>query len=133
MSGEQVKQKLIQGGVKISDLHTLLETSPQNVSRGLSVADVKTGFLEKLCSVLNVDMSFFYEGTEYLPTSSPPTGTQMVPKFLYDELKQEQKDEKERMQNEIYEYRDTINDLKNQIKLMQAGLTIPEIAQKEVV
>ncbi len=122
MSGEQVKQKLIQGGVKVSELHTLLKTSPQNLSRGLNVADVKTGFIEKLCSVLNIDMSFFYGGTTFLPFSNIPNEQQQVPKFLYDD-----------MQAKLLESVRENEHLRNQIALMEKGMTVSEIAQKEAV
>lgn len=91
MSGEEIKNKLKQGGIstKVTDLATKLNTTPQNISRAFSVADVKTGFLEKLCSTLNIDMTFFYGNSEYLPLSKYNDNSQNVPKFLYDEMKEE--------------------------------------------
>lgn len=121
MSGEELKIKLQEGGHQITEIAEKLNLSQPNVSRYLAVADVKSGFLEKLCIALKRDMTFFYGGTEYLPEVNTVDNNQTVPKYLYEELKKE-----------IYEYRDTIKDLQHQISLMQKGLTIPEIAQKEV-
>lgn len=41
---------------------------------------------------------------------------------MYDELKKE-----------AYAYRDQINELQNQIRLMQQGMTLGDIAKKEAV
>ena len=41
---------------------------------------------------------------------------------MYDELKEE-----------AYAYRDQINELQNQIRLMQQGMTLGDIAKKEAV
>lgn len=89
MTGEQIKNILLQNGIKIAELHRLLDTSPQNMNRALNVADVKSGFIEKLCDTLNVDMSVFYGGTKYLPAVKISNDPQVVQKYLYDEIRQE--------------------------------------------
>ena len=66
-------------------------------------------------------MSFFYGGTTYLPFSNIPTEQQQVPRFLYDD-----------MQAKLLESVRENEQLKNQISLMQQGMTIPEIAEREV-
>ena len=121
MSGKEIRKKLVNEGFSITQLSALLGTSQQNLSVKLSKEAVKTDLLESLCDVLNKDLFFFYGGTKYLPAANS-VNSEMVPKYLYDELKEE-----------IYNYRDTIKDLQHQIKLMQKGYTIQEIAKKEVV
>lgn len=119
MSGEELRNKLTSNGYRITELAALLNLSQPNFSRYLGVNDVKTGFIEKLCDKLDKDLSFIYGGTKYLP-SIQHIDEDVVPKKLYEELKEE-----------IYQYRDTIKDLKHQIALMQQGITIPEIAQRK--
>ena len=113
MSGKELKQMLNNTGIKVSELASLMNTSQQNLSLKLNAADVKTGLIEDLCVVLNKDLTFFYGGTKYLPiqnNTDKDYTSQYVPKFLYDELRQE-----------VYEYRDTIRDLQNQIDVLQNG------------
>lgn len=61
--------------LQFKDLAAELEMSQQNFSKALKVSDVKTGFLEKLCDVLNVSMGFFYKGTKYASTSVQVTAS----------------------------------------------------------
>lgn len=138
MSGKELKKILEEGGYNITKVAELMGLVRQKLSQTLNkTSDVKTGTLEKMCQVLNIDMSFFYGGTEFLPNyiaknkieDNTNKDNRPIPKFMYDELKEEIKSEREKMQQEIYEYRDTIIKLENQISLMQRGYTIPEIAQ----
>lgn len=121
MSGEEVRKKLANEGYSITRLAALLGTSQQNLSVKLSKDSVKTDLLENLCDVLNKDLNFFYGGTKYLTTTNSSTEQQQVPRYLYEDLK-----------NELIEAIRENEQLKNQISLMQQGLTIPEVAQKEV-
>ena len=61
MSGEELKQKLKDAGYTQAEIARRLEVVPQSVIQTLEAKDIKTGFLEDLCRVLNVDMSFFYK------------------------------------------------------------------------
>lgn len=121
MSGEELKIKLSNEGYTITRLAELLGESQPNISAKLSRDSVKTDFLEKLCDVLNKDMSFFYGGTKFLVINKSSSEQQQVPRYLYEDLKKE-----------LIEAIRENEQLKNQISLMQQGLTIPEIAQKEV-
>lgn len=69
MTGDELKYILAHTRLQFKDLAAELEMSQQNFSKALKVSDVKTGFLEKLCDVLNVSMDFFYKGTKYAPVS----------------------------------------------------------------
>lgn len=74
MTGEQLKERLIRSGYQLKDVAELLEMSQQNFSKGLKVADVKTGLVEKICQVLNKKIDFFYVDTEFAPVVNSLTG-----------------------------------------------------------
>ena len=75
MTGEELKYILAHTRLQFKDLAAELEMSQQNFSKALKVSDIKTGFLEKLCDVLNVSMDFFYKGTKYASTSVQVTAS----------------------------------------------------------
>lgn len=60
MDGKQLKAKLQTTGRSMVDISTALGMSAQALNSYFQVSDIKTGILEKLCIVLNVDMGFFY-------------------------------------------------------------------------
>lgn len=60
MTGIQLKSILYKTGLTQIELAEKMGMSQQNFNKSLMVKDIKTGFLEKLCEVLNVKMSFFY-------------------------------------------------------------------------
>ena len=69
MTGDELKYILSHTRLQFKDLAAELDMSQQNFSKALKVSDIKTGFLEKLCDVLDVSMDFFYKGTKYAPTA----------------------------------------------------------------
>lgn len=75
MTGDELKYILAHTRLQFKDLASELEMSQQNFSKALKVSDVKTGFLEKLCDVLDVSMDFFYNGTKYAPKSVQVTAS----------------------------------------------------------
>lgn len=75
MTGDELKYILAHTRLQFKDLASKLEMSQQNFSKALKVSDVKTGFLEKLCDVLDVSMDFFYNGTKYAPKSVQVTAS----------------------------------------------------------
>ena len=60
MSGEELKKKLVDTGISLTKISGMLGKTPQQLDQALNAKDVKTGFVEDLCRVLNVDISFFY-------------------------------------------------------------------------
>lgn len=60
MTGEQLKRILYVAGIPQNELAKKLGTSQQNLYAALKSQDIKTGFLERLCEVLDVKMAFFY-------------------------------------------------------------------------
>ena len=75
MSGDELKYILAHTRHQFKDLASELEMSQQNFSKALKVSDVKTGFLEKLCDVLDVSIDFFYHGTKYAQKSVQVTAS----------------------------------------------------------
>lgn len=65
MTGEELKTILVRNGLQQKDIAEKLEMSQQNFAASLKVRDIKTGFLEQICDVLNVPINFFYNGTNY--------------------------------------------------------------------
>ena len=80
MTGEELKTILVRNGLQQKDIAEKLEMSQQNFAASLKVRDIKTGFLEQICDVLNVPISFFYNGTKYNSATIhvSATGTQSV-------------------------------------------------------
>lgn len=60
MSGEELDKKLKNAGYVLADVARLLGVPPQSINQTLNAKDVKSGFLEDLCRVLEKDISFFY-------------------------------------------------------------------------
>ncbi len=61
MSGEVLKQKLKDLGVSQAELARRLNVIPETIAQALKAKDIKSGFLEDLCRVLDKDISFFYD------------------------------------------------------------------------
>lgn len=62
MSGEQLKDILAKTGKSYADIANLLGISSQSLYQIFKADDVKSGLLEKLCSVLGEDVTLFYGG-----------------------------------------------------------------------
>ena len=60
MAGKELKDKLSTCGISQAEIARRLGMSTQSMSQALNVADIKTGFLEKIANVLGVPMSRFY-------------------------------------------------------------------------
>ena len=60
MSGEELKKKLAETGISLTRISQMLGKTPQQLDQALNAKDVKTGMVEELCRVLNVDITFFY-------------------------------------------------------------------------
>lgn len=60
MTGKELKDKLATCGISQAEIARRLGMSTQSMSQALNVADIKTGFLEKIANVLGVPMSRFY-------------------------------------------------------------------------
>ncbi len=67
MTGEELRRVLAKSGIQLKDLAQMVGMSQQNFSNTLRVADVKSGFLERLCDALSVDLGYFYQDTKYYP------------------------------------------------------------------
>lgn len=61
MTGERLKVKLLQIEKNLAGIARKLQMSPQSLNSSLSVADVKTGFIENLARTYNRPISFFFD------------------------------------------------------------------------
>ncbi|MCD8305737.1 MAG: helix-turn-helix transcriptional regulator [Prevotella sp.] len=61
MRGDVVKKKIAALGKSQKEMALLLGVSPQSVFKILNSSDIRTGTLEKMCEVLDVPVSYFYE------------------------------------------------------------------------
>lgn len=62
MSGEELNKKLKNAGIVLADVARQLGVPPQSINQTLNAKDIKSGFIEDLCRVLDKDISFFYGG-----------------------------------------------------------------------
>ena len=62
MSGEELKKKLKSAGISQAEIARRLGVVPQSVIQTLEAKDIKSGFIEDLCRVLDKNISFFYGG-----------------------------------------------------------------------
>lgn len=60
MTGEELRKKLKETGVSQAEIARRLNVIPEVVGQKLEAKDIKTGFLEDLCRVLDKDIGFFY-------------------------------------------------------------------------
>lgn len=60
MSGQELREKLYHAHIAPHEVGKKLGMCNQAICQALRVADVKTGFLERICEVMNLKMSFFY-------------------------------------------------------------------------
>ena len=64
MSGEELKISIEKQGVPKAELSRRLGISPQSFSQMLNAADVKSGFIEKICEALNISPAVLYGDEE---------------------------------------------------------------------
>ncbi len=64
MEGATIRYKLSKLGTTQVELARLLDVTPQVVSNILSAIDVRTGTVERICEVLHLPVSFFYDESE---------------------------------------------------------------------
>lgn len=60
MSGQELKTKMLGAGYSVKAISDKMGMSMQALNTVFNVADVKTGFLERLCETMSLSMSFFY-------------------------------------------------------------------------
>ena len=66
MNGNELRNILAAKGIIHKDLAEKMAITQSCFSQLLRAQDIRTGLLEKICDILNVQMDFFYGGTEYL-------------------------------------------------------------------
>lgn len=60
MNGEQLKAQLLKIEPTLTEIARKLGTSKQNLDAKLSTSDVKSGFIERLATLYDKPVSFFY-------------------------------------------------------------------------
>lgn len=60
MTGKELKEKLSTCGISQAEIARRLGMSTQSMSQALNVADIKTGFLERIVAVTGKPLSYFY-------------------------------------------------------------------------
>ena len=104
MSGEELKKKLKNAGISQAEIARRLGVVPQSVIQTLEAKDIKSGFIEDLCRVLNKDLAFFYD----MPASS-------------------QNDEVARLRDEVARLQEENEQLKEELRMMKD----PSLPKKE--
>ena len=61
MTGEKLREILLAKGFVLKDIAVRLGTSQQNFIQVMKAQDVKTGLVEKLCKILDLSISDFYQ------------------------------------------------------------------------
>ena len=74
MKGETLKEQLKTTRYSLAEIANMMGISPQSLNSIFNSADVKSGVLEKLSSVLGVPLSFFYGDTFNITGSGNATG-----------------------------------------------------------
>ncbi len=75
MTGDELRAKLFLAKKPLIEIAASVGLSSQGLSQALKVKDVKTGFVEKLASSLNLPLSFFYGDGEDQPVGSNINGS----------------------------------------------------------
>lgn len=99
MTGEELRKKLKETGISQAEIARRLGTIPETIGQKFEAKDIKTGFLEDLCKVLEVNMSFFYGG-DSSQVSDELEKAKTTIKHLYEALEQLQEDNS-RLKSEI--------------------------------
>ena len=60
MTGEILKNELLNRGLVLSDIAKRLGMSPQHLNQALNAADIKSGLIERICDVLGLSIAEMY-------------------------------------------------------------------------
>ena len=69
MTGKQLKQILYHTDISFTEISKRLGITPQGLNNNLLVNDVKTGLIERLCDVLDMDI------TDFIPSKKVSSNT----------------------------------------------------------
>lgn len=107
MSGKELKEKLKETGISQAEIARRLGVIPETIGQALTAKDIKTGFLEDLCRILGVDMSFFYD-IKTSTSSETFTRDEEVARLreevarLREELRMKEDPDQPRKESEVY-------------------------------
>lgn len=66
MTGEMLKKRLLMMRKNLAEIARLINVTPQALNQTLTASDIKTGFIEKLSSSLEIPISMFFEEEQKL-------------------------------------------------------------------
>lgn len=117
MTGEELKNLLAESGVSQSEFARRLGMSQQSFNKALTVADVKSGFLEKIAAALGKDMSFFYQavGVVQIGDNSTYNNQQGDNNNFCPECSVPSDTELEALEKELNESKDEVCSLKTEL------------------
>lgn len=104
MSGEELKKKLKDAGISQAEVARRLGVVPQSVIQTLEAKDIKSGFIEELCRVLDKDITFFYGGISPQVNDELEKAKDTI-KHLYETVEQLQ-EENSRLKSDIIRLND---------------------------
>lgn len=65
MNGKELKDKLLTiTGLSLADIAGKLGMTPQHLNQTLNAADIKSGFLQKVCATFNVEIGQLFDNKE---------------------------------------------------------------------
>lgn len=66
MTGKALKDKLYHTGISLTEIAARLNMTPQGLNTIFHVGDIKTGFVERICDVLDMDITDFIPSKKML-------------------------------------------------------------------
>lgn len=73
MTGKALKDKLYHTGISLTEIAARLNMTPQGLNTIFHVGDIKTGFAERICDVLDMDITDFIPSKLTSPTTPSPS------------------------------------------------------------
>lgn len=64
MTGENLKKFIMSSGISLTEMSKRLEMSPQHLNQALSVADIKSGLIERVAVALGVSIAAVYSESQ---------------------------------------------------------------------
>jgi transcriptional regulator with XRE-family HTH domain len=128
--GERIKSRIKDAGYTLTEVATLLETSPQNLSNRLGAKDVSILFVQKIAFKINQSIDFLVEeGSDLTNTASAKTAGNPAgkdapnAKKVEEELKNHKPQNEQQMLRELLKAKDeTIAALKEQVTMLKEQL-----------
>lgn len=83
MDGKFLKRKILECGKTQKEVAEMLGISPQSMTSILNASDVRSGTIERLCKVLDLPITFFYEDSTFEKERKSLTNSDKDREILY--------------------------------------------------